>query len=282
MEMNEKPMLSAINCHHRFYELECFFKSSNESGYRFVEIWTGPQHFFIDYRKHENVKKILELEQKYSIKVIGICPEQTNPKPNNIAAKDLEMQSRVLNYFKNVIDVACEVKANQVVVTSGWAFYNESIDDAYSRSIRMLQKISDYAEEKGIYLAIEALQESESLLANNIDDLKRLLVDVNRQSLKICLDLGAMAAAGDSIQEYFDTFNEDIIHAHFVDVKDNITHLAWGDGSRNMRRDIECFERNNYKGVLSVECINNKYFLDPQTVDKQSMEIYKKIGRERE
>ena len=59
------------------------------------------------------------------LKVIGICPEQTNPKPNNMAMKDLDGQVRVYNYFKNAIDVASQIKANHVVVTSGWLIYQK-------------------------------------------------------------------------------------------------------------------------------------------------------------
>ena len=144
----QKIELAAMNCHHRFFELEDFFASAKKNGYKYVEIWTGPQHFFMDHNGYESVKKLKDLEEKYGIKVIGICPEQTNPKPNNMAAKDLNMQERVLNYFKNAIDVACEIKAKQVVVTSGWGFLSESVEKAYKRSAIMLRKVADYAEEK--------------------------------------------------------------------------------------------------------------------------------------
>ncbi|MFQ7538134.1 MAG: hypothetical protein ACLRL6_12740 [Clostridium sp.] len=59
------------------------------------------------------------------------------------------MQLQVEHYFKNAIDAAVEIKANQVVVTSGWAFLDEPREDAYQRSVKMLQKISEYAEQKG-------------------------------------------------------------------------------------------------------------------------------------
>ena len=91
-----------MNCHHRFYELKDFFAASKENGYENVEIWTGPQHFLWTIM----VMKMLinfRLEEKYNIKIIGICPEQTNPKPNNMAAKDREMQKRVLAYFKRML-----------------------------------------------------------------------------------------------------------------------------------------------------------------------------------
>lgn len=50
--------LAAMNCHHRFYELEDFFSSAKQNGYKFVEIWTGPQHYFMDYHGYESVEKL--------------------------------------------------------------------------------------------------------------------------------------------------------------------------------------------------------------------------------
>lgn len=275
----QKIELAAMNCHHRFYELEDFFASEKENGYKYVEIWTGPQHFFMDYNGYESVEKLKKLEGKYGIKVIGICPEQTNPKPNNMAAKDVERQKRVLKYFKNAIDVACEIVANQVVVTSGWAYLNENVEEAYNRSVIMLKKVSEYAELKGMNLAIEALQPEESLIANNALELKKLIDDVDSPALKVCLDTGAMARAEDTIQTYFDVFGDKVIHAHFVDVdmEQETTHLTWGDGKRSMEKDMKVFAKNNYQGILSVECVNGKYFANPGEADKRAMDIYNEI-----
>lgn len=41
-----KLELAAMNCHHRFYPLEEFFASAASNGYKKVELWTGPQHFY--------------------------------------------------------------------------------------------------------------------------------------------------------------------------------------------------------------------------------------------
>lgn len=277
--INNSHKLCAMNCHHRFYELEDFFKSCRENGYKFVEIWTGPQHFFMDYNSYETIDKLRNLEKKYDIKIIGICPEQTNPKPNNIAAKDLLMQQRVLKYFKNAIDVASAINANQVVITSGWSFYSEPVVEAYQRSVSMIRKLCEYAETKNMNLAIEALQKEESLIANNCKQLKKLIDDVNHKRLKICLDIGAMSSCSESIDDYFETFHDDIIHTHFVDV-DGITHLAWGDGKRDMKKDVQTFFQHNYSGLFSVECVNGKYFVNPAKADEQSMNQYQKILKE--
>ena len=265
--------VSAMNCHYRFYTLDDFFKNAKKNGFHYVELWTGPMHYYLDYQQYLDVQILKDLEKKYDVKVIGICPEQTNPKPNNMAMKDLDGQVRVYNYFKNAIDVASQIKANHVVVTSGWAYLSEDKEQALNRSANMMRKLADYAKKKNIMLAIEALQPRESILVNSISDLKDYLERVNHDNLKICLDLGAMAKAEETINEYFQTFKSMIIHCHFVD-GNPVGHLAWGDGSRNMSNDLDDLKAHGYKGYLSFEIVNQRYFEEPWIADEKSIKLF--------
>lgn len=267
--------IASMNHHYMFYELEEFFSSVGRLGYPCVELWTAPQHFFMDYRQNDPVERLSSLSEKYDVRIMGICPEQTNPKPHNMAAKDPAIQERVYAYFTRAIDVASAVGASQVLVTSGWAYYSEPVAAARERSAAMLRRIAAYAGKMGINLAIEALRKPESLIANSAADLHVLLDMVNDPALKVCLDIGAMVDAGDTIQDYFDTFGSDVIHAHFVDCGPRSLHLALGDGERDIAEDIRTFECNGYQGVLSVECTDSLTLTDPMGADARSMRTYR-------
>lgn len=269
----------AMNCHYRFYTLEDFFKKSFENGFQYVELWTGPMHFYLDCNGYDPVENLRQLERKYKLKVIGVCPEQTNPKPNNMAAKSTEEQERVFAYFKNAIDIAYEINANQVVVTSGWAYLSENKDEAKQRSAKMLNRLAQYGASKNIPLAIEALQPMESVLVNTISDLKGFLDLVNHDNLKICLDFGAMAKAKENVNDYFEAFGTRVIHCHFVD--GNPTgHMAWGDGTRCMSQDLNTLEKYNYTGLLSFEIVNRVYYRKPFEADKKSKFLFDKWRKE--
>lgn len=275
MPSRQRIELASMNHHYMFYELEEFFSSVSELGYPCVELWTAPQHFFMDYRQNDPVERLTSLSERYGVRIMGICPEQTNPKPHNMAAKDPAIQERVFAYFTRAVDVSSAVGATQVLVTSGWAYYSEPVEAARERSAAMLRRVAAYAGEKGINLAIEALRKPESLIANSAADLRVLLDMVNEPALKVCLDIGAMVDAGDTIQDYFDTFGGDVIHAHFVDCGPRSLHLALGDGERDVAEDIRTFERNGYQGVLSVECTDSLTLTDPMGADARSMRTYR-------
>ena len=73
-----------------------------------------------------------------------------------------------------------------------------------------------------------------------------------------------MAVAGDTIDDYFDLLGDDVAHVHFVDVAaDGTTHLAWGDGNRDMRADLDRLVARGYRGVVSAETYDWRYFANP-------------------
>lgn len=266
--------LATMNHHYMFYDLDVFFENASKLGYPCVELWTSPQHFFMDYQQNDPTERVLALMDKFGVRVHGICPEQCNPKPHNMAAKDKSIQNRTLAYFTRAIDVAKTLGASQVLVTSGWAYYDEPVEQARERSASMLKKVAHYAESQGINLAIEALRAPESRIANTVKDLELLLEMVDETALKVCLDIGAMVSAGDTIQGYFDAFGANLIHSHYVDTGERSLHLALGDGNRNIAEDIMTFERNGYTGVLSVECTDSEALTNPMAADARSMSAY--------
>lgn len=272
------PKIAAMNLIHRFFDAEEFFSSAAENGYEYAEFWTGAMHLYVDWCGYDSLEPIKRLAKTYGIKIIGICPEQNNPKPWNIAAKSEAGQARTLSYFKNVIAIAEELEAYQVMVTAGWAYLDEPLEEARARSAAMLRKIAAEAEEHNTTLVMEALQPCEARIVNTAADMKDMLELVEHPSLKACIDFGAMQAAGDTIDTYFDLMGADVAHVHFVDTKgsgDSLhTHLAWGDGERNMYDDLRALEQHGYMGVVSAETYDGLYYDNPQKADKQVMQEY--------
>ncbi|QQK08739.1 sugar phosphate isomerase/epimerase family protein [Miniphocaeibacter halophilus] len=265
----KKKQLCIMNHHYQFYSIEEVFKTANGLGIENIEMWTAPQHLYVDYLNYDSLEKIIGYSKKYNVKIACICPEQTNPKPNNMAAIDENQRRRTQDYFRNIVDIASITGAGKVVVTSGWGFLDISREKSWNYSIDMMKRICSYAEKRNVQLCIEALQLTESNLVNNIKDLYRYLNEVNSDYLNICIDLGAASIAGDSIDEYFNIFGEKIKHCHFVDVGED-THLAWGDGSRDMLEDLMVFKKYGYEGYLSMEIASSRYHKKPFLADKQS------------
>lgn len=269
----------AVNSHYRYTTLEYFAKTVSEIGFKKIELWTGPHHFFVDYITNDDIDDLLYLMNKYNLEIYSICPEQTNPKIGNIATTTGTRQKRMLDYFKRQIDLASEVNAKYVVVTAGWGFLDEKKEDALKRSIDSMRILSEYALEKNISLVLEALQPDESNIIHTANDINNYVKEVNSEGLRVCLDFGAMARSNDTIEKYFDLLANKIEHVHFVD--GNPTgHLALGDGERDLKKDLYNLIANNYTGTLALETANSRYFFNPKQADLKSYHTYKKIWEE--
>ena len=276
------PLLAVMNISHRYFDLEEFFSSAAASGYMCCELWTGAMHLYVDCHGYDSLEQVRELSQRYGVRIVGLCPEQNNPKPWNVAVRGEAGQKRILSYFKNVIDVAVELGVPQILVTSGWAYLDEPAEDAWARSVAMLRSVCDYADTRGIRVALEALQPSESVLVNTAQDVARILEAVDRPNLKACIDFGAMEVAGDTIDGYFEVLGDKIVHTHFVDVGGGTTHLAWGDGERDMRADLEALMSHGYTGYVSAETCDGRYYQDPSKATTQVIEMYRRVTAEME
>lgn len=268
--------LSGMNCHYRYYDLEFCFKKLSETGFQKMELWTGPMHFYVDYRTNEDPGKLQLLSKKYGIDIIAVCPEQTNPKPNNIASAS--RQDDIFNYYQRIIDIAEKCKSKKVTVTSGWAYRNENFEQAYERSVQMIRRIARYAAEKGINLVMEALQPEESILVNSSKDLKKYIDRVGEHNLKVCIDFGAMAKMGETIDDYFENCGSLIEHIHFVDGKPT-GHLAYPDGDRDIVADLQALQQHGYQGYLSCESVAGIYYEKPWIADEKNYKAFLK-GKE--
>lgn len=277
--MNKK--LCTMNIHYRYFSLEYFFESARNNGLNNVEIWLCPQHYFINYLEYEEVNKLLDLKKKYGVNIACLCCEQNNPKPSNMAARDHSLIKKSMKYFKNVIDVASIIGCEKVLMTSGWAYYDESINDSWQRSVEHMKAMVEYAKQRSVKVCIEPLQKYESLLVNNLNSMKDYLADVDSSNLYVALDTGALGGARESIGEWFDQFGEKIIHCHYVDGTPT-GHLPIGMGDRNVKSDIKDFLKYGYTGLLSFEFANAVAFEDPRKMDKLAIECieknYKEIG----
>ena len=212
------PMLTTMNCEYRFFDIQHFFMSAEKNGFTTAELWCGPMHFFLDYRCHDSVTALSKLAINHGVHIVAICPQQTNPNPYNVAVRNIAARKRTYLYFCNAIDVAHELGANIVTITAGWGYLNESAGDALLRSIEMLKRVAIYAEKQNITIALEALQSWESNLPCHTSlDLAHILDAVGSPALRVCLDTGAMDAAGETIHDYFTNLGTNIVHCHFVD-----------------------------------------------------------------
>jgi protein FrlC len=177
-----RDQLYAMNIHYRYYDLEYFFRACQKMNLKHAELWLCPQHFYINSMWSESPEKLKGLMKRSGVQISCICPEQNNPKPNNIAARSELLIENTRKYFQNVIILASELGCDKILVTPGWNYHDEEVDEARKRSIRMLQSLCDIADPYGISLAMESIWDHSSDIANTKEKVKLIKDGVDREN----------------------------------------------------------------------------------------------------
>ena len=162
--------------------------------------------------------------------------------------------------------MAAELGCDYMEINSGWGYWNEDRDEAWRRSREMLHRLAEVASEMGITLVMETLRPQESQLVVTLADARRMFEEVDHPSLKVMIDTVAMSVSGETIDQWFDVFGDDIRNMHFVDCNP-FGHLVWGDGNRNMSEWVSALDRYGYELYLGQEITDGRYLMDPAAAD---------------
>ena len=146
--------IAGMNCHYRYYTLEDFFASLQRRDITHAELWTCAAHYLLDEQGWQDAKALRRTARRYGIEVICLTPEQNNPKPHNLAARDPELIRRTYRYFSNAILAAEELECKLISVSSGWCFYSEPAAHGWQRAVQMLHELAEKARRHGVTLAI--------------------------------------------------------------------------------------------------------------------------------
>jgi protein FrlC len=94
---------------------------------------------------------------------------------------------------------------------------------------------------------------------------------VKLPNLFVALDTVAMAVAGETIDNYFETFGDRIRHVHLIDGTP-AGHMAWGDGELPLGDYLDGLAKAEYSGYLSFEIFGAKNIFDPYSAYQRSID----------
>ncbi len=270
-----REQIAGMNIHYLFYSLDYFLDTQKELGFKSIELWGGAPHFYLDSIGYEDVKVVKKkiIERGLDVKVF--TPENCTYQYQYAAQTPLLFE-KSYKYFENGLHVASELGCKMMQCNSGWGYWNENREDAWKRSCEMISRLADKAGELGITMVMEALRPQESNLVTSLKDCKRMYEEINSPNLKILVDTTAMTVAGETIEDWFQTFGKDVWHMHFID-SNPYGHLAWGRGTSNLQSYLETLQKYNYTGFLGQELTEFEYFEDPKSIDRINMAAFEKF-----
>lgn len=269
MKKVNRKQITGMNFHYLHYPLPYFLDSMVKYEFEQIELWGAAPHVYVEDLSYQDIRRIKKEIDQRQLKVVCFTPEQCM-YPINLSARELEMRERSIRYFQKSIDAAIELESPMVLVTAGWGYRNEGVDEALIRTRDSLERLSRYAEKNGIVLALEPLQKVESNIINTLPELKALLKHVSSPFLKGMVDTVPLAVEGENLSNYFEDLGDQLAHIHFID-GNPAGHLAWGDGSHPLENYVQTLVQYDYQGALTLEFTSSQYLLDPNKAIEASL-----------
>ena len=247
-----------------------------KNGLKHVDLWGGIPHYCrLDYPFAEDAKKkigsIRAMMEERGLDVSVYTPE-TLAYPYSFSHPEEEVRKRTVDYFNMAMDDALLFGTNKVFLNSGCGLLDLPREESFARLVDTYKKIAAIAEQKGIELVLEQLQPYESNLVLNLQDIKRVLDEVDSPAMYICVDVVAMAVAGEELKDYFEVLGRDRIKLiHFADT----CHYILGDGELPLKDYLKTLEEYDYDGIVDLEINDSIYWDDPHESIRKSVEWLK-------
>lgn len=119
----------------------------------------------------------------------------------------------------------------------------------WQRAVTNLQKVCQLADARGLEIALEPLNRFESDLINNVDDLLRLIDDINHPAAKICLDMFHMNIEEPDPELAIRRAGDKLVH---VQVSENYRGTP-GTGNASWDAYYRGLKALDYRGAVSIE-----------------------------
>lgn len=244
-------------------------KSISQFGFEGIEIVLDNPHAFLPLNKTK-IQAIKQHLKHHNLQVSNLnantaigwyknrqIKDQFEPSLSNL---DDKLRQWRINYSKQAIDLADELNAPSICITSG----TKNSTNKLNLFQNSLEEISQHGETKNIQIAIEYEPGLLIGTANNVFDIIK-----NYKNVGINLDICHAAVLNESIPKLINKFNKKIFHTHISDCKNNVHfHLIPGLGEIDFKAVIRSFREINYDGFLTAELYT--YSEEPERAAKNT------------
>ena len=262
MKVLTLQQVAPMNIHFVQYPLEYFLDSVRNNGLERIELWGGAPSVCIDTVSFFEIQEISRLIENKGLQIACFTPE-TCFYPINLASTDQETRKRSLRYCLRGLEIACDLGAPLMQVVSGKGFFDLPSDDSWNYARENLSVLAERACGYGMQLTLEPLSPYESNLVNSLDATRRMLSEINSQTIGINVDTVPLSLTHASLQSYFNEFKPIMNHLHFCDRTPQTGWVPCGDGIMPLQELLQALDDNEYTASLGLEICGTAYYKDP-------------------
>ena len=243
------------------YSFDYFLDSMDALGLNQIDLWGGVQHFDPFDANPVNLAAFRSRMRNRGMRIIAYTPELL-AYPFNFASPDRRVRENSVAYARRNIEICAELECAVMLLSPGWGLLDVPIDESRAWSDDCLAQLAEYAQGRGVQLALEHLTPQSSNLLTSRDALVATLNRIQHPSLGAVLDLGQMSLFGERVEDYTQALGERLVHVHIMD-GNPACHLAFGDGILPLEEDFKALMDAGYDACLTLEINDGRYAADP-------------------
>jgi sugar phosphate isomerase/epimerase len=158
--------------------------------------------------------------------------------------------------YQHAIHIASELNAEKIVFHANFiaAIHSPAYrDDWHRRNVDFWGVVADYAQERGVTLAVENMWEFDPALIGNV------LAEVDHPSLRACLDVGHAHLYGPDydFETWLQTFEPYLAHVHMNNTHGKMdSHNALGDGVIDYQQVLHRLRQLEHQPTMVLEMYN--------------------------
>jgi len=234
--------------------LRSTFERLRRFGYDGIELKGEPEQY--------DAQKVKGLCEEFGLQVFSVLGWSIWPLQRDLAMPDPQLRQKALDYASQCVDLASAVGAPLVVVIPASAGRTSPMGDVTSEdawvaaaerewnfAVESVKRAADYAEQKGVLLAVEPINRYESFLLNNVDQGIRFVSEVESKAVRLHLDAFHMNIEEEDPAEAIRKAGELLVNMHVSDSN----RLAVGYGHTDFEGIVQALRDIGYQGPLTLE-----------------------------
>ncbi|MFX0004226.1 MAG: sugar phosphate isomerase/epimerase family protein [Candidatus Hodarchaeota archaeon] len=221
-----------------------------------------------------DIKKINEIKDSYSLEISAIGTGNTYIRYGySLGHQNEQIRNNAIKRIQEYIDFAYKTGSKVIIGLIRGRFNNESSSNKEKSYIKAsLRKCCQLAENKGVTLLFEPINQFEIDSYNTISEAIELINQISSNNLKLLIDTFHMYLEEDPgfIWEDLKEITHLVSHLHLADTN----RRTPGTGHFDFKTFLEIFKRSGYNGFASIETIMKPSF---EEVAKNSSEYLRLI-----
>lgn len=241
--------LSACTAAFGMADLKKIIKTSAELGYDAVEL-TAALHLPVESTK-ERRKEVLGWIKEAGIECSAL--HYIFDGTIRLLSTNPEMMKKSVDYMKKVIDVAYDMESPTVIVGSGGKTRSFEPDWDREAGIQcmadVIRQSGEYAKEKGVTLAIEAINRYETNFLNTLEEAVNFVNLVDHPNVRTMADTYHLNIEEVNPAETIRKYGHTLANLHLADSN----RQAPGDGHFDFASVAEALRETGFHGYCSFE-----------------------------